>query len=143
MGQALWPCVGRRITKDLETGEVLADENVTQMTKEELHRTLDKPPKIRIEFYSHSNSDEADGSEEEEEECAPRKLLDTVDEQRSLIETLLSLRVDQGAAMKKVSEIYSPPKITVEAQRRPALGISGLKAFDLSTPHPKGGSWKV
>ena len=37
--QALWPCVARRITKALEIGEVLADEDVTQMTKEELHRT--------------------------------------------------------------------------------------------------------
>ena len=37
--QSLWPCVARRITIDLETGEVLADEDVTQMTKEELHRT--------------------------------------------------------------------------------------------------------
>jgi hypothetical protein len=83
----------------LETGEVLADEDVTRMTKEELHRTLDRPRKIRVEFYAHLDSDEADRSEEEE--CAPRKLLDTVDEQRSLIETLLSLGVDQGAAMKK------------------------------------------
>ena len=37
--QALWSCVARRITKDLETGEVLADDDVTQMTNEELHRT--------------------------------------------------------------------------------------------------------
>ena len=29
--QALWSCVARRITKDLETGEVLADENVTPL----------------------------------------------------------------------------------------------------------------
>ena len=86
------------------------------------------------------NCEEADGFEEEEE-CAPRKLLDTVDEQRSLIETLLSLGADQGAAVKKVSEIYRPPRVALEAQRRPALGISGLKAFDLSTAHPKGGCW--
>ena len=46
--QNLWPCVARRITKDLETSEVLADEDVTQMTNEELHRTLDKPRKIRV-----------------------------------------------------------------------------------------------
>ena len=98
--QALWPCVARRITQDLETSEVLADEDVTQMTSEELHRTLDKPRKIRVEFYAHKNCDESSGSEEREEECAPRKLLDEVDEQRSLIETLLSLGVDQGAAMK-------------------------------------------
>ena len=44
--QALWPCVARRITKHLETGEILADEDVTQMIKEELHRTLDKPRKM-------------------------------------------------------------------------------------------------
>ena len=36
-------CVARRITKDLETGEVLADEDVTEMTKDKLHRTLDTP----------------------------------------------------------------------------------------------------
>ena len=84
----------------METGEVQADEDVTQMINEELHRTLDKPRIIRVEFYAHLNDDEADRSEEEEEECAPRKLLDTVDEQRSLIDTLLSLGVDQGAAMK-------------------------------------------
>ncbi len=78
--QTLWSCVARRITKGLETGEVLADEDVTRMTKGELHRTLDKPRKIRVEFYAHLDSDEAD----REEECAPRKLLDAVDEQRSL-----------------------------------------------------------
>ena len=83
------------------------------------------------------NCDDADGFEEEEE-CAPRKLLDTVDEQRSLIETPQSLGVDQVAAVKKVSEIYSPPRVTLEAQRRPALGVSGIKEFDLSTPHPNG-----
>ena len=66
----LWPCVARRITKDLETSEVLADEDVTQMTNEELHRTLDKPRNIRVEFYAHKNCDESSGSEEEEE-CAP------------------------------------------------------------------------
>ena len=64
----------------METGEVLADEDVTQMTKEELHRTLDKPRKIRVEFYAHLDDNKADGSEEEE--CAPRRLLDAVDEQR-------------------------------------------------------------
>ena len=39
--RGLWPCVARRITKDLETGEVIADEDVTQMINEELHRALD------------------------------------------------------------------------------------------------------
>ena len=110
------------------------------MTNDELHRTLDKPRKLRIDFYAHVNDYDAD--KPEEEECDPRNLLDPVDEHRSLIETLISLGVDQGAATKKVSELYSPPRVTLEAQRRPALGISGLKAFDLSTPHPKGGSWK-
>ncbi len=80
--QALWSCVARRITKYLETGEVLADEDVTQMTKEELHRTLDRPRKIRVELYAHLNNNEAGRSEEKE--CAPRKLLDTVDEQKEL-----------------------------------------------------------
>ena len=138
--QGLWPCVARRITKDLETGEVRADEDVTQMTTEKLHRTFDKPRKERVEFYAHLNGDDADRPEEEEE-CAPTNLLDPVDEQRSLIETLLSLGVDQSAAAKKVSELYSPPRVTLEAQRRPALGISGMRAFDLSTAHPDGGNW--
>ena len=84
--QALWSCVARRITKDLETGEVLADEDVSQLTKGELHRTLDQPRKIRVEFYAHLNDSDADKSEEEE--CDPRYLLDPVDEQRSLMETL-------------------------------------------------------
>ena len=35
--------------------------------------------------------------------------------------------------------MHSPPRVTLEAQRRPALGHSGLKAFDLSTAHPDGG----
>ena len=48
--QALWPCVARRITKDLETGEVLADEDVTKITNDELHRALDKPRKLRVDF---------------------------------------------------------------------------------------------
>ena len=46
--QGLWPCVARRITKDLETGEVLADENVTEMRNDELQRALDKPRKLRV-----------------------------------------------------------------------------------------------
>ena len=119
--QALWPCVARRITKDLETGEVLADEDVTKMTNDEPHRTLDKPRKLRIDFYAHSEDYGVDQSEEEE--CESRNLLDPVDEHRSLIETLMNLGVDQGAATKKVSELYSPPRVTREARRRPALGI--------------------
>ncbi len=105
----------------------------------ELHRTLDKPRKIRVEFYAELSDSDADRSEEEEGDS--RNLLGPVNEQRSLMETLISMGVEQGAANKKVSEIYSPPRVTLEAQRRPALGISGLKAFVLSTPHPEGGSW--
>ena len=56
MDQALWPCVGRRITKALETGEVIADEDVTGMSEDELRRPLDKPRKLRIEFYSSTSS---------------------------------------------------------------------------------------
>ena len=44
-------------------------------------------------------------------------------------------------AAQKVSEIYSPPRITKMAKMRPSLNIEGLRAFDLSTAHPGGGSW--
>ncbi len=87
----------------METGEVLADEDVTQLTKGELHRTLDKPRKIRVEFYAHLNDSDAEKSEEEE--CDPRYLLDPVDEQRSIMETLISMGVEQGASNKNVSDI--------------------------------------
>jgi hypothetical protein len=100
---------------------------------------LDKPRKLRVDFYAHLEDYGVDQSVEEE--CESRNLLDPVDEHRSLVETFMSLGVDQGAATKKVSELYSPPRVTREAQRRPALGISGLRAFDLSTTHPEGGSW--
>ena len=62
--QALWPCRARRITKGLETGEVLADENVTRMTNDELHRTLDKPRNLRLDFYAHLEDYGVDQSEE-------------------------------------------------------------------------------
>jgi hypothetical protein len=130
--------VGRRITKDLETGEVIADEDVTEMSEDELRRPLDKPRKLRIEFYSSSSSSWADLLDEE---VGERFLLDPVDEQRNLIETLIILGADQGVAAQKVSEIYSPPRITQMAKMRPSLNIEGLRAFDLSTAHPGGGSW--
>ena len=63
--QGLWPCVARRITKDLETGEVLADENVTDMINDELHRALDKPRKLRVDFYAHVDDHDADQVKEE------------------------------------------------------------------------------
>ena len=62
--QGLWQCVARRITKDLDTGEVWADEDVTKMTNDELHRTLDKPRKLRVDFYAHTEGYGADQSEE-------------------------------------------------------------------------------
>ena len=64
MDQALWPCVGRRITNDLETGEVIADEDVTRMREHELRRPLDKPRKLRVEFYSQTSSSWADQLDE-------------------------------------------------------------------------------
>ena len=138
MDQALWPCVGRRITKDLETGEVLADEDVIGMSDDELRRPLDKPRKLRVEFHSSTSSSWADVLDEEVSE---RFLLDPGDEQRNLVETLISLGADQGAAAQKVSDIYSPPRIIKMARMRPSLNIEGVRAFDLSTAHLGGGSW--
>ena len=76
-----------------------------------------------------------------DEETGERDLPDPVDEQRNVLETLLSLGVDQGEAMQKVIELYSPPRVVDTAQRRPSLNVKGLRAFDLSTPHPGGGYW--
>ena len=78
-------------------------------------------------------------TQDDDDEVAPRELLDTVKDHRSLLETLISLGVDQGEALKKVSEVYSPPRVTKAALRRPDLNIKGLRAFDLSTSHPGGG----
>ena len=96
MDQALWPCVGRRITKDLETGEVLADEDVVGMSEDELRRPLDKQRKLRVEFYSSTSSSWADLLDEDASE---RFLLDPVDEQRNLVETLISRGADQGVTV--------------------------------------------
>ena len=74
----------------------------------------------------------------DEEEIEERRLLDPVDETRSLMETLMSLGVAQDKAALKVSEIYSPPRVTATARLRPDLNITGLRAFDLNTPHPDG-----
>ena len=96
----------------METGEVLADEDVTQLTKGELHRTLDRPRKIRVEFYAHLIDSDAEKSDDEE--CDPRYLLDPVDERRSLVETLISMGVEQGAATNKVSvrpELHWKPSV--------------------------------
>ena len=57
-----------------------------------------------------------------EEEVEERHLLDEVSDQRALLETLLSLGVDQDVAAIKVSELYSPSRIP----RPPTSGrISG------------------
>ena len=53
----------------------------------------------------------------------------------------MSSGVEQSIAAVKVSELYSPPRVTEAARTRPDLGIKGLKAVDLTTPRPNGGSW--
>ena len=73
----MWPCVERRITKDLETGEVIADEHVEHMDQKEIHRLLDRPRKLRVEFYARTTGSWADLLDEE---IGERKLLDPVDE---------------------------------------------------------------
>ena len=79
--------------------------------------------------------------QEDDNEAPPRSLLDTVNDHRSLLETLISLGADQCEALKNVSEVYSPPRVTKTAARRPDLNAKGLRAFDLSTSHPGGGNW--
>jgi len=49
----------------------------------------------------------------------------------SLYETLLTLGVDRDGAMGKVTEIYSPPRVTAEARRRPDLNVAAGMSFDL------------
>ena len=75
-----------------------------------------------------------------EKEIEERYLLDEVSEERALLEILISLGVEQSIASVKVSELYSPPRVTEAARTRPDLGIKGLKAFDLTTPRPNGGN---
>ena len=112
--------------------------NVIGMSDEELRRPLDNPTKLRVEFYPSTSSSWADLLDEE---VSDRFLLDPVDEQRNLVKTLISLGADQGSAAQKVSEIYRPPRITKMAKIWPSLNIEGVRAFDLSTAHPGGGSW--
>ena len=69
-------------------------------------------------------------------DAEPRKIVDPVDDQRHLIETLISLGVEQGVALKKVIEVYSPPRVTKAARQRADLNIEGPIALDLSTSHP-------
>ena len=65
-----------------------------------------------------------------DEDAEPRTLLDPVDDQRNLIETLISLGVEHGVAARKVVEVYSPPRVTKAARQRPDLNIEGLRTFD-------------
>ena len=61
----------------------------------------------------------------DEEEIEERRLLDPVDEPRSLMETLMSLGVAQDVAALKVSEIYSPLRVTATARFRLEYAPSG------------------
>ena len=72
----------------------------------------------------------------------PETAVDPVGEPRDVLDALLSLGVDLGEAMQKVTELYSPPRVVDTAQRRPSLNVEkGLRALYLSTPHPCGGYW--
>ena len=46
-----WQHVIRRITSDRDTGEVIADDDVRQMTDAELYAPLDRPRRLRVLFY--------------------------------------------------------------------------------------------
>ena len=70
------------------------------------------------------------------DEAEPRRLLDPVDDKRNLIETLISPGVDQDEAVKKVPEVYSPPRVTMAALCRPDLNIKGPRAVELTINHP-------
>ena len=45
----------------------------------------------------------------------------------ALLKTLMSLGVEQSIASVKVSELYSPPRVTEAARTRPDLGIKGFE----------------
>ena len=48
----------------------------------------------------------------------PRTLLDPVDDQRHLIGTLISLGMENSMVVKKVVEVYSPPRVTKAARQK-------------------------
>ena len=73
-----------------------------------------------------------------DEDAEPRTLVDPIGGQRHLIDTVISLGVEQGVAVKKAIEVYSPTRGTKAARQRPGLNIEGLRALDLSTNHPGG-----
>ena len=49
-GQAKWPTICRRITSDLDTGELISDEDPRGMQNDELYRALDKPRRLASSF---------------------------------------------------------------------------------------------
>ena len=44
----VWQFVGRRITQDLDTDELISDDRVVGMSSKDLHRPLDKPRRLKI-----------------------------------------------------------------------------------------------
>ena len=47
-----WRLIARRRTSNRDTGEVLADEeNVQELTKEQLYRELEKPCRLKVELW--------------------------------------------------------------------------------------------
>jgi hypothetical protein len=63
------------------------------------------------------------------------------DEKDMIISMLCHVGVDVNTATAKVSEMYSPPRVTAAADKFPGMNIKGLKAFDLSTKNPNGVPW--
>ena len=49
--QERWKHVHRRVTYDRDTQELLADECVQNLKRSQLYRGLDKPRRLRVEFY--------------------------------------------------------------------------------------------
>ena len=49
--QHLWPKVQRRVTRDLDTGEVISDEVITGLSLKELYRALDRPRRLHVQFF--------------------------------------------------------------------------------------------
>ena len=56
-----WLYARRRITTDLDTGEPISDDQVVGMSSAHLHRPLDKPRRLKIEFHLVDEKAEARG----------------------------------------------------------------------------------
>lgn len=56
-------------------------------------------------------------------------------------EVLKHVGVDRVSAMNKVSEVYSPTRVTEVAKKRLELGVEGLRPFDLSSCTADGSRW--